>query len=222
MGSGERMADCIQVGSRHVAVRDAFHWAEIYLLERDHRWSYPAYDGYRASQRADPLDGPDLLAPVLLNVPLTLEAYYGLDGLRDDLNAGLADIPSDANLSAAPHSQLSLMGRLFGVLDEDRPQGVRATILAKVLHRKRPGLIPLYDRQVRACYQRGSAAPVPFDPERSWENWIVLVAQAMQDDLRRHEQLWLDITKLALRTVPITPLRALGIVAWHAGLADAR
>jgi hypothetical protein len=215
----EWMTDWIRVGSQHVTARDALRWAEIYLEQREHESSYPAYDGYRAGQRADPLDGPDLLAPVLLNVPLTLQAYHGLDGLRENLNAGLAGIPSDANLEIASCSQMTLVGRLFGVLDRGRPPGVRATLLTKILHRKRPGLIPLYDRQVRACYQTGREAPVPLDPDRSWENWIILVAQAMKEDLLRHQQLWLDITKLARTAVPITPLRALDIVAWHAGQA---
>jgi hypothetical protein len=213
---GETMTDFIQVGTRSVSTEQAFAWAQTYLADIDGRWAYPAYDGYCGGQLPDQLDQADLLAPILLNVPVKLRTYYGLLGLIEHLNSVLKDIPVDADLRSASPEELHLLGRLFSVLDDERPHGVRATTLAKVLHRKRPGLIPLYDRQVRTCYREGPDAPVPFDASRSWQDCIVLLAVAMQKDLMRHEDAWMNMTKIA-RTVPITPLRALDIIAWHAG-----
>ncbi len=52
----------------------------------------------------------------------------------------------------ADEDDLVATAQAFAMLDYDRPPGVRLTKLAKVLHRKRPRLLPLYDRYVRACY----------------------------------------------------------------------
>jgi hypothetical protein len=88
-----------------------------------------------------------------------------------------------------------------------------------VLHRKRPRFVPLYDEQVRTVYQHGPDAPVPPPPKgtrRAWRDFVVLYAAAVQVDLRREADLWAQIAALAPGP-PITPLRALDIVAWWAG-----
>lgn len=97
--------------------------------------------------------------------------------------------------------------------------GAKGTVLAKVLHRKRPRFVPLYDEQVRTVYQSGPDAPVKPPPRRTrraWRDFVVLYAAAVQDDLRREASLWSEIARLATEP-PITTLRALDIVAWKAG-----
>lgn len=94
--------------------------------------------------------------------------------------------------------------------------GAQGTVLAKVLHRKRPRFIPLYDDQVRSVYQDGPNPPVPPQPGRSWSEFIVLFAAAVQQDLRDEAQFWAEVTALAPGP-KITPVRALDIVAWWAG-----
>jgi hypothetical protein len=93
------------------------------------------------------------------------------------------------------------------------------SVLAKVLHRKRPRFIPLYDERVRSVYQDREAAPVPAVRGRSWEAFMPLFAAAVRDDLRRELAFYSELAGLA-QDPPITPLRALDIVAWWVGGAS--
>ena len=90
------------------------------------------------------------------------------------------------------------------------------TVLSKVLHRKRPALIPLYDEQVRHVHQGGADPPVPFERGRTWQAFEPLFAAAIQVDLRRELPFW-EATAAQAPGPPITALRALDIVAWWAG-----
>ena len=112
---------------------------------------------------------------------------------------------------------------LFGVLDS-RPAFVGMTTLSKVLSRKRPGLIPVFDVAVRHCYTECDGAPVPVEKARSWEGYARAWLDAVRDDLVRHHREWEALAALAPEDqMPISPLRALDIVAWRAGqkaLAD--
>lgn len=131
----------------------------------------------------------------------------------------LARVPLDLDLADADTTELAVLGDLFAVLDGPGVWGARGTILAEVLHRKRPRFVPLYDKQVRSVYQDGPDAPVPPPPRRprrAWRDFVVLFAAAVQQDLRREADLWAQIAAMATDP-PITPLRALDIVAWRAG-----
>jgi hypothetical protein len=72
-------------------------------------------------------------------------------------------------------------GPLFGILDKGGIWGARGTVLAKVLHRKRPAFIPLYDEQVRRVYQDGDHAPVPPVIGRAWRVRLGPVVLVLED-----------------------------------------
>jgi Family of unknown function (DUF6308) len=206
----------VRVGGALVEREQAIGWAREYLTGSA-AWAYPAYDGYRT--RYDPyiIEDADLLAPVLLNVNrLTLKAYYGLQAQRDRLQDYLAAIPCDAELLGAEDGDLEPIRMLFGVLDYPGIPDVQGTILAKILHRKRPGFIPLYDERVRRCYQIGERAPVPPRRGRPWGDFFVALAVAMRTDLNDCFDTWVEIADLAPGP-SISMLRALDIVAWQAG-----
>ncbi len=209
----------VRVGGAVVEREQAFEWAREYLTGAS-AWAYPAYDAYDARSDPHSIADADLLAPVLLNVNrLTLKAYYGLQEQRDRLQDCLAAIPEDAELSSAGDDDLELIRLLFSVLDNPGIPDVQGTILAKILHRKRPGFIPLYDERVRRCYQVGQRAPLPVRRGRPWGEFFVALAMAMRNDLVDQLDAWAEIAALA--TNPrISPLRALDIVAWHAGGVD--
>jgi hypothetical protein len=203
----------VRVGGVVVGREQAIEWAREYLTGAS-AWAYPAYDA-----RSDPnrIDDADLLAPVLLNVNrLTLEAYYGLQEQRTRMQECLAAIPEDAELTSAGDDDLEPIRLLFGVLDDPGIPGVQGTILAKILHRKRPGLIPLYDERVRRCYQVGQGAPLPVRRGRPWGEFFVILAMAMRKDLADQLDTWTEIANIATRP-RITLLRALDIIAWRAG-----
>jgi len=217
------MTEEVTVGSARLDPSVALGYATQYLaadhaerLERgDKPWAYPAYDAFVGG---DPMtiSDADLLAPVLLNVrQLSLSAFYWLQLQRPQLHPLLAQIPLDATLEDARDDDLAVLGEMFSVLDGSVRHGVGGTILAKILHRKRPAFIPLYDTRIRSCYGDGDGAPVPRVQNRTWAEFMPLLAAAMREDLRRQPDIWNDIVAKAT-DVPITRLRALDIVAWRA------
>lgn len=90
------------------------------------------------------------------------------------------------------------------------------TKLSKVIARKRPGLIPIFDRFVRHCYSGCANAPVlPMDG-RTWEAYSRAWLEAVQSDLVNQLPQWQDLAAIAPGP-EISPLRALDIIAWRAG-----
>jgi len=209
----------LRIGGVVVDRDDALARARRYLTDGT-GWAYPAYDAYEQERAAGPLTDADLLAPVLLNVNrMTIRTYEALQAVRTELDQHLARIPPDLDLADAAPDDLAVLGDLFAVLDGPSVWGAKGTVLAKVLHRKRPRFIALYDEQVRSVYQDGPDAPVPPPPRRTrraWREFVVLYAAAVQQDLRREADLWAEIAAMAPGP-PITALRALDIVAWQAG-----
>jgi hypothetical protein len=206
----------LRVGNVDVDRAKAFDHAHHYLTDGS-GWAYPAYDAYEAERAAGPLTDADLLAPVLLNVSrMKIRTYEALQTKRHELDGHLARIPHDLDLLHADTDDLAVLGDLFSVLDGTGVWGAQLTVLTKVLHRKRPSFVPLYDEQVRSVYQDGPDAPVPPQPGRSWRDFGVVFAAAVQRDLARELEFWEQISALATAP-PITTLRALDIVAWWAG-----
>ncbi|GAB6897059.1 DUF6308 family protein [Kineosporia succinea] len=208
-------ASALRIGRFSVSVVKAETWVRQYTADTGRpRYAYPAYEDFRSGTRSGPLEDADLLAPVLLNAKPTLEAYYWLQSQLPALNQALERIPEDASLTDASLSP-DLLEPLFGVLDGNTRWGVRMTTLSKVLHRKRPGFIPLWDGQVRACYY-GTGAPVPPVQGRGSGAFAVAVATALREDLTADAETWAAVAALATEPA-ITPLRALDIVAWNLG-----
>ena len=206
----------LQIGNRTVDREAAKEYARRYLTEGG-GWAYPSYDAYDGERARGPLVDADFLAPVLLNVShMRVRTYEELQGKRHELEAVLAAIPTDLALREADTGDLRRLGDLFAVLDGEGIHGAKGTVLAKVLHRKRPAFIPLYDDRVRSVYQDGGGAPVPTVKGRSWAAFMPLFAEAVQQDLDREWEFWGEIAGISSRP-PITRLRALDIVAWWAG-----
>lgn len=84
---------------------------------------------------------------------------------------------------------------------------------AKVLHRKRPWFIPIYDERVRTVYQDEVDASVPPVKDRSWADVSTLFAQAVRADLERELPRWDEIAACATGPA-ISPLRTLDILFW--------
>ncbi len=76
-------------------------------------------------------------------------------------------------------------------------------------------MLPLYDRNVYACYV---PVRVPAAKNRTWSDFIRLLAREMQIDLSGQREAWHDICSAANqeRGSPplLTSLRALDVLAW--------
>jgi hypothetical protein len=213
------------IGNRKVTIAKAKDWVRDYT---NPKWApskdprgYPWYDTYDTGESHLLVDG-DLLAPVLLNVRPSIAAYASLNRMRPELNDVLATI--DIEDSLLEFDDLDAIGRLFAPLDaKPRPFGVKATTLAKVLHRKRPEFVPLFDRQVRACYfeKRGATAPrLTTHRAESWADYMMNIAGAIRSDILSAQDEWEAVQAAKEGSEPISLLRTFDIVAWRCGKGD--
>lgn len=206
----------LRIGGVDIDRGSALDSARSYLRRRD-RFGYPAYDSFGSEGGPWRVSDADFVAPVLLNAEMNSRTFYALEAIRPHLEQWLVDIPLDARLVEAGPAELAKLGDLFSVLDsDDLPVNARGSILAKVMHRKRPAFIPLYDRFVDYCYRGADEAPVSKDRRRTWKEFLPLLGAAIIDDLTSGADFFAEVAALANGPV-ITPLRARDIVAWHAG-----
>jgi hypothetical protein len=212
----------LRIGGLQVPIGEAQAWVAAYTtsdLSQETPYAYPAYDLYQGgSGLPDVLDDADLLAPVLLNVAISIRSFYALQTSRPQLQKALSRGELATPLADLRDDQVDdLIGDLFAVLDtRDALPGIGATKLSKVLHRKRPAAIPLHDRWVRECYV-GEGLPVPRAKQRSYRRYMTLLAQAMRRDLREQPDQFAALRSASGAEPALTDLRLLDIVAWHAG-----
>jgi hypothetical protein len=182
-------------------------------LDPRNGYAYPAYDRLHTNGSTQLVDG-DLLAPALMGVDLD-RARFGL--LREMLPAleGVAELP-EVSLQDADDDHVLCVAGIFGMLDEPRyaGRGVRGTIVSKVLHRKRPDLVPLYDSRIFQAYTAPGAVPRATD--RSWQNFMALLCMQMREDLRTQSDAFDELVRLAEeQEAPVTRLRILDILVWR-------
>lgn len=208
----------VTVGGAEKPRTEVFEYAAEYLSGSG-QWAYPAYDAYPGTD-SDLVGDADLLAVCLLNAGQNpIPTYYGLQALVPDMNRVLVNLPADGSLADASAGTLETIADLFGILDAKPTKHVGKTKLLKVLHRKRPALIPLFDENIRRCYSLVGAAPVPPVRTRTHRAFAAAWLPALQRDLVQQMPVWEEIAAMADPDVPITPLRAIDIVGWDLGRA---
>lgn len=190
--------------------------AEQLLLDHlDPRNGYAviAYDRLVTNGSAALVDG-DLLAPNLIGAEVDRGRFLLLRELMPRLT-GIADLPAVA-LQDADDALVDEVAALFGVLD-DAPyagRGVRGTILSKVLHRKRPDLVPLYDSRIFEAYTAPGA--IERSPHRSWGASMTLLLRQMRADLQAEAAAFAHLeTVAAAAGTPLTRLRILDVLVWR-------
>lgn len=213
----------IRVGGRETSVDRAEKWVTSYFDGEANRvskepFAYPTYDELATGSGPDQLNDGDLLAPTLLNAAPKIAAFFALQSVRSRLEDGLRQIPVTLTLQAAvaDGSMAGLLGNLVSVLHGHALHHVQLTILSKVLHRKRPAFIPLYDKYVKACYL-GAAPhyPIQRDGKRQWATFAGLLGTCMARDLTAQAETW---QRLRARVpAEVSPLRVLDVVAWRLG-----
>jgi hypothetical protein len=176
-------------------------------------YAWPAYDTL-VTNGAVELVGADLLAPVLLGAHIDVPRFKLLVDLLPEL-AAVSELPQVA-LQDASDADIDAVAALFAVVDREvyRRRGVKGTILSKVLHRKRPDLVPLYDSRIYAAYTAEGA--IHREAHREWRSFMALLLRHMRDDLQS-EAVALSVlqdTARAERGAELTPLRILDILIW--------
>lgn len=209
------MTEMITVGGFTVTVEKAVRMVREYVTEYG-KWSYPAYDGYlREAQTAD-LRQQDLLAAALLNAgQQPIPTYYGLLNILPEINRRLNDPRLTGTLEEASADTLEGIAQLYGILDGSPQHQVQLVKLSKVLHRKRPELLPLYDKNIWRCYsQFGNPVRVMPVKRRSDTDRVRAWLPQVQEDLKAASKNWRELADLATEPT-ITPVRALDILGWR-------
>ena len=176
-------------------------------------YAYPAYDRLETNGSAALVDG-DLLAPALIGVHMDAARFALLREMLPAL-APVAELPEVA-LQDADDDQVQAVAGVFGILDEPRygGRGVRGTILSKVLHRKRPDLVPLYDSRIFEAYT--APGVLPRGKEGSWQDFMALLCRQMRADLRAEADAFAQLQEVAEDAgAPLTRLRILDVLVWR-------
>ncbi|WP_261559182.1 DUF6308 family protein [Frankia tisae] len=204
-------------GTREVF--DAESLVEEYMgpRKRGLRYAYPYYDGLVTNEDPDLLCTGDLLAPSLLGVHVDVDRMHTLTALTPLLQRALDKLPPGIELIEADEVTLDLVAALYDPLDDPdvSDRDVKGSLIAKVLHRKRPALVPLFDSKVRIFYQHEDCVPPSPRDGRSWRQYMGLLVRAMQYDLRENAEEFRRLAALVPSTGPqVTPLRMLDVVVW--------
>src|SRR4051794_37991979 len=121
----------VRVGKVSIPMSDAVEWVRAYTDSHSKQhgsapYAFPAYDRYdKACNRPERLTDGDLLAPLLLNVRMPLRAFYGLQTVRDQLEATLARPILGEALGGLDDltEVLDAVQTLYGVLDREGIHG---------------------------------------------------------------------------------------------------
>ncbi len=202
-------------GTREVF--DAESLLEEYVgpRKRGLRYAYPYYDGLVTNGDPLRLCTGDLLAPCLLGTPVDLDRMATLTALLPLLQRQLDQLPPDLALTDAGPDLLTAVAAVYDPLDDPSVQDrdVKGSLIGKVLHRKRPALVPLFDSRVREFYR--SALPAAPRGQRSWREYMELLVPAMRADLIDNAAEFDRLAALVPDTGPrLTGLRILDILVW--------
>lgn len=173
--------------------------------------------GGDAAGVVDTLTADDLLAASFLSVRFSPKAAIGiLEERREDITALLSSIPSDLDLMDLGHDDFkgvlgeeSAAWRLWDLLrGKDLPKGwgVGPTKASKLLARKRPRLIPIWDSVVGKEVRLKNSLT-------QWSEWH----EALTRDggmLARHLD---EVQRLAGLPRPVSTLRTMDVVLWMHG-----
>ncbi|MFV0535240.1 MAG: DUF6308 family protein [Cumulibacter sp.] len=220
------MSDVLRVGGVTVAMPVAERWVEAYTdparRTETKPYAYPAYDTYEQASDPYTLSDADLLAPGLLNVNISLRAYYVLQDMRPHVEEAFKLIQPDANwANIDTDTAITAVEKAYSPLDVPQlsGRGVRRTTLSKVLHRKRPNFFALHDSRVSNCYY-DIAGGIETDRKRSRAQSMGVFTQRVAQDVASQTNQLDQLAEAVDGPVPLTHLRLLDIVAWRANGKD--
>ena len=174
-----------------------------------------AFNVYDRAGQPDILEPVDALAPALLDAPVRRELVVKLFGSDTEPYGQLRQAMQqllDETAESEPHFESldlddesgpwMLVRRVLQAADG--PRGLKAAMVTKMLHRKRPLFVPIFDSKVAAFYGATSSRP--------WRLW-----PALQADVRSATDL-LDDLRAGVTTPdgrPLSRLRTADIVIWE-------
>lgn len=173
-------------------------------------WAFPYYDAVQ-SRRDDVIEPTDVLASAALHPGLLHSDLAFFAEQASVLESWLESLPRDVDLAEAKDRTVAHVASLSELTNE-----VGLSLLSKVAHRKRPRLVPLFDRAISDWYR-------PLTGIRGVAGWPSLVGALRQDlsQMTNRRALTHLSEKLnaEILTVPVpTALRLADIAIWMASV----
>jgi len=176
-------------------------------------YAYPSYDRLVTNGAATLVDA-DLLAPALIGAEVDRGRFSLLREMLPALG-GIGSLPA-VPLEEASDELVEQVADLFAVLDQApyAGKGVRGTIISKVLHRKRPDLVPLYDSRIFESYTAPGC--IERSVHRTWREFMALLCGQMREDLQAESAGFDELVAVAGDSgALLTRLRILDILVWR-------
>jgi hypothetical protein len=168
-------------------------------------WAYRYFDAV-SDLEPDTVTAVDVLAAGALSVGLSKADLTWFWTASAQLDALLAELPKNVQLADADGRTVELVQSLARMAAGS--DSVSVSLLSKVLHRKRPALIPMLDKATQDHYR----AQLPTRGEAAYPSLVT----ALQADLRSNQEALerLDQELSAELDATITPLRIVDIAIW--------
>jgi hypothetical protein len=195
----------ITIGGSEYPNEEIARLVEDYIDGNVAEYAHRSCDAYQTTDDSDRLVDGAFLAPGLLGVPVCGEAFVHLTDSRHRHEELLHPLPRNVHLVNADDSLLNVIGHPFKLIDEGFVRGTGGVILSKILHRKRPKLLPIYDSRVWNIYRPQTG----HDPHRPWPEFMTTLARAIRADLQSASRSWSEWGP------EVTPLRALDMAVWQ-------
>lgn len=195
-----------------LAIEDAEDLLLAYV-DPDGPYAFPAYDELVTNGSSELVDG-DLLAPSLLDAHVDYARFVLLKRMLPSICEAWSRLP-ETPLEDTDDAGVAAVARCFAVLDEPIyvRAGARGTIVSKVLHRKRPDLIPLYDSRIWTAYTVSGA--IGRGSHRPWVEVMQALCHSMRADLRNNRAEFETLrATAAAKGARLTALRILDILVW--------
>lgn len=176
------------------------------------REEYPYYDALPAS-------APDQIEPLDVLAAVTVNGFYNANaatirdvhrGLANACNPLLPAIPPGADLCKSEAEVANIAALLHAAIAVPR---VLIPVATKVLHRKRPALIPMLDNVVLSHYL-GRLPPSTQDKNRAAGVAIDVLEKFRIDLIAVRAEVDVIVTELIVTGFMLSPVRALEVLVW--------
>jgi hypothetical protein len=172
-------------------------------------FAYSYFDALEERREDNVIRPVDVLAAGSLHPRLRKQDLAYFIEQRQELEMLLADLPSDVDLADASAALIDLLSNI-----ESRLQPTCGLSLSsKVLHAKRPRLVPMLDRALTDCYRQETG----LRGEAAWSSVVPLLAADLARTGNRMDirQIIAELATGGLSKLP-SQLRVVDIAIWMA------
>jgi hypothetical protein len=182
------------------------------LLAFVQHW-YPMYDGVEVPQD-NQLRVVEIALSTMLNSRISGNTAGDTWRGRRSVEAALAGIPTGLDVLDVPAGDEipGAAGIARAITELCTVRWVKLSVSTKILHKKRPGLIPIFDRVVESHYCPRGCLSVPH---QSWGDYALALTAVVHRDMLSVASELRDLrAELQQRRTPMTACRILNVLTW--------